>query len=81
MVVIESPNTMTACRLQHILYLYSSHKSNILVEDLTYQLLQLAVLNEAQSIQGPTEEHKGHFVTCTIVNPDIRAPRFLYVSA
>ena len=81
MVVIQSPHSMAACRLQHILQLDCPHQSNVLIEKLSHQILQLIICAEPQFVQGPTKEHERHLMPGPIIDSNIRSPRFVDVSA
>lgn len=70
MIVVQAPDSVTAGRLQHVLHLYFSHQVYVFVKDQTDQLLQLVVLAEAQSEEGPAEIHKRHLMTRAVVYSD-----------
>ena len=80
-VVIETPHSMTACRFQHVLNLNCSHESDVLVEDLPDQVFKFGGQAEAQFEEAPAEEHEGHLMACSVINPHIGTPGLVDVPA
>lgn len=73
-VVVQTPDSVTACRLQHVLHLHLPHQVDVLVEDMSHQLLELIGLAEPQPYQGPAEIHEGHLMTCPVVDAGVGSP-------
>jgi hypothetical protein len=80
MVIIKSPHTMTSSRLKHVLYLYCSHKSDILIEYLSNKTLQLIIIAKSQFIERPTKKHEWHLMTSSIIYSDIASPWLIDIS-
>lgn len=76
MIIIKAPDSVAACRLQHVLNLNQPDQIYIFVEEESHQLLQLISTAEPDSVKCPAEIHEGHFVSGPIVNSYVRAPRF-----
>ena len=69
MIVIEPPNSMTTCWLQHVLDLNFSHEIYVFIKKASHKLFQFIRIAEAKSVESPAKVHEGHLMTSSIVDP------------